>query len=72
MGTIPPISKDLGDNRGPEITQSISIVVVLSTLSLIGRLFSRRLQKAPLAASDYTIILGWLTACGMTSIIYIG
>ncbi|ERF72506.1 hypothetical protein EPUS_09033 [Endocarpon pusillum Z07020] len=72
MATIPPPSKNLGDNRGPEITQSITVVVVLTALSLIGRLFSRRLQKVPLAASDYTIILGWLTACGMTIIIYIG
>ena len=72
MTTILPPSKNLGNNRVPEINQSISVVVVLSTLSLVGRLVSRRLQKTPLAASDYTIILGWLTAWGTTTIVYTG
>ena len=62
---LPPgvnLEGNLEDNRGPEIIRAISVVAVLATLALVARLAARRLKKTSLGASDYAVVVGWLTA----------
>ena len=68
--TLPPRT-DLG-NHGPEINRIAAIFAVLATSAVVARLISRKLQKSNLHASDYTVILGLVTAWGQAALIFIG
>ena len=72
MAAAPPPGINLNDNRGPEVNRAITVIAVLATVALTGRLTARRLKRVALGPSDYTIILGWITAWGTTILVYIG
>lgn len=69
MALTPPPDMDLTEDLGPRVIREVAACSVLAFLSVVGRLFSKRAKKAPLSASDYTIIaglLGALTASGLS------
>lgn len=72
MATALPLGVNLEDNRGPEIIRVASVFAVLATLALISRLATRTLKETSLGASNYAVVVGWLTAWGINIILYIG
>ena len=72
MATPLPPGVDLMDNRGPEINRITAIVSILGTLSVAGRLFSRKIMRVRLDASDYTILLALLLTWGLISVVLWG
>ena len=65
MATALPPGVNFEDNRGPEIIRATSVVAVLATLALVARLAARRLKKTSLGASDYAVVVGWMTGWGL-------
>lgn len=57
---------DLNANRGPEIIRYTSVVAVLATFAVVGRIFSRKIQKTTWDASDVMIVLGLIGCWGET------
>ena len=59
-------------DHGPEINRVAAIFTALGTLAVVARLFSRKLQRSNLHASDYSIMLGLLVAWGQAALVFIG
>ena len=57
---------DLTANLGPNILRSTAASIILAAIALFGRLISRKSRKVSLNASDYTIILGFMGAVGLS------
>lgn len=57
---------DLRANRGPEIIRYTSVVAVLATFAVVGRIISRKIQKTTWDASDVMIVLGLIGCWGET------
>ena len=69
MALTPPPGMDLTEDLGPRIIREVAGCSALVILAFIGRLVSRRMKRAGLSASDYTIalgLLGALTTSGLT------
>lgn len=60
---------NLNDDGGPQVNRFIYVVAILSTPALNGRLTARRLNRVSLGPSDYTLLVGWLTASALSGII---
>lgn len=58
---------DLRANRGPEIIRYTSVVAVLATFAVVGRIISRKIKKTTLDASDVMIVLG-LIGCWVETV----
>ena len=63
---------DLNDDRGPSVNRSISVVIILSSIALAGRLTAKRLKKVSLGSSDYILAVGWLIALAMAAMSFAG
>ena len=72
MATDTFYGADAHDNPGPNIYLSISVIVILSSIALAGRLIARRLKRVSLGLSDYTLIAGWLIGWGLAAIVCAG
>jgi len=53
---------DNQDNRQPEVLRETIPFVILATLSVIGRIFSRKFRQASYGADDYMIGLALVGA----------
>ena len=51
---------DLHEDRGPAAIKVIVALFVLATVAVVCRLIARRMKKATLIASDYTLLLALL------------
>ena len=66
MATSVPPGVDLSADRGPEIVRITVAIAVLTTIVVVLRLISRRIQKAKWNAADYTIIVALVGCWGET------
>jgi hypothetical protein len=59
-----PDNVDLAENQKGEILGAVLTLMILSTLFIIVRLFTRIFQKGGgLSADDYLIVVGWVSSC---------
>lgn len=57
----PPAGINLSDDQSGQIIGAVTTLMVLSSVFIVVRLFTRFFQKAGgLAADDYLIVVGWV------------
>ncbi|KAF2228708.1 hypothetical protein EV356DRAFT_457226 [Viridothelium virens] len=69
MTELNPPSTNIHDVRSPPASHVVIPIAVAATISVIARIYSRRLKKFPLAAHDYLILVGLVLAWSCAVII---
>ena len=68
MASLPTSGVDLNADRGQKVTRTVVPVAVLATITVVCRLYSRRLKRQQVAAHDYLIIGGLILVWGCAAI----
>ena len=68
MAETTTVPVDLNAVRSPPASHVVIPVAAVATLSVIARIYSRRLKKIELAAADYFIICGLVMIWGCVGV----